>query len=156
MGSGGLVVLDDSDCMVDIARYFLAFNQDESCGKCTSCRIGTKRLRELLDRICNGKGKPSDLPLLDELAAITVEGSLCGLGTTAPNPALHDRQVLPRGVRGAPRRRLPGEEVHPAHRVLHHRHLLRLHALFPVLPGERDPDEPLSPPRDRGRDLHPV
>ena len=88
MGSGGLVVLDDSDCMVDIARYFLAFTQEESCGKCTSCRIGTMRLREVLDRFCKGKGKKSDLKLLDELAEITVEGSLCGLGTTAPNPAL--------------------------------------------------------------------
>jgi len=88
MGSGGLVVLDDTDCMVDIARYFLEFTRDESCGKCTSCRIGTMRLRELLDRICQGKGKLSDLALLDELAEITVEGSLCGLGQTAPNPAL--------------------------------------------------------------------
>ena len=88
MGSGGLVVLDDSDCMVDIAKYFLEFTQDESCGKCTSCRIGTMRLREVLDRLCKGKGKKSDLQLLDELAEITVEGSLCGLGTTAPNPAL--------------------------------------------------------------------
>ena len=88
MGSGGLVVLDDTDCMVDIARYFLEFTRDESCGKCTSCRIGTMRLRELLDRICQGKGKLSDLKLLDELSEITVEGSLCGLGQTAPNPAL--------------------------------------------------------------------
>ena len=88
MGSGGLVVLDNTDCMVDIARYFLAFTQDESCGKCTSCRIGTMRMREVLDRLCKGKGRKGDLQLLDELAAITVEGSLCGLGTTAPNPAL--------------------------------------------------------------------
>ncbi|MCL4154926.1 UNVERIFIED_CONTAM: hypothetical protein GTU68_006883 [Idotea baltica] len=88
MGSGGLVVLDDTDCMVDIARYFLEFSQDESCGKCTSCRIGTMRMRQVLERLCNGKGKKGDMKLLDELAEITIEGSLCGLGTTAPNPAL--------------------------------------------------------------------
>lgn len=88
MGSGGLVVLDDSDCMVDIARYFLRFTQDQSCGKCTFCRIGTRRMLDILDRICVGHGKHGDLELLDELAHQVSAGSICGLGRTAPNPVL--------------------------------------------------------------------
>ncbi|MCC6123493.1 MAG: NAD(P)H-dependent oxidoreductase subunit E [Pirellulales bacterium] len=88
MGSGGLVVLDDADCMVDIARYFLRFTQDHSCGKCTFCRIGTRRMLDILDRICEGHGKHGDLELLDELARQVSAGSICGLGRTAPNPVL--------------------------------------------------------------------
>ena len=88
MGSGGMVVLDDTDCMVDVARYFLSFTQDESCGKCTHCRIGTKRMKDVLDRLCRGKGRKGDLETLEALAAITIDGSLCGLGKTAPNPVL--------------------------------------------------------------------
>jgi NADH-quinone oxidoreductase subunit F len=88
MGSGGMVVMDDTDCMVDIARYFLSFTQNESCGKCTFCRIGTKRMLDILNRICSGKGKSSDLDDLEKLAAWTKKGSLCGLGKTAPNPVL--------------------------------------------------------------------
>ncbi|MEJ2108942.1 MAG: NAD(P)H-dependent oxidoreductase subunit E [Acidobacteriota bacterium] len=88
MGSGGLVVLDDRDCMVDIARYFLRFTQDESCGKCTFCRIGTKRMLEILERICNGTGRPGDIELLEELSLNVKKASLCGLGQTAPNPVL--------------------------------------------------------------------
>jgi NADH-quinone oxidoreductase subunit F len=88
MGSGGLVVLDETDCMVDIARYFLSFTQEESCGKCTFCRIGTKRMLDILNRIVAGKGKPDDLKDLEYLADWTKKGSLCGLGKTAPNPVL--------------------------------------------------------------------
>jgi len=88
MGSGGLVVMDQDDCMVDIARYFLAFTQDESCGKCTHCRIGTKRMLQILDRLCEGKGQEGDIEKLEHLAAITMAGSLCGLGKSAPNPVL--------------------------------------------------------------------
>jgi NADH-quinone oxidoreductase subunit F len=88
MGSGGMVVLDDTDCMVDIARYFMSFCQDESCGKCTHCRIGTMRMKEILERLCAGKGRKGDLEKLETLAALTVQGSLCGLGKTAPNPVL--------------------------------------------------------------------
>lgn len=88
MGSGGLVVLDDQACMVDIARYFLRFTQDQSCGKCTFCRIGTKRLLEILDRLCVGKGRRQDLDELDHLSRQVMQGSLCGLGKTAPNPVL--------------------------------------------------------------------
>lgn len=88
MGSGGLIVLDESDCMVDIARYFLSFTQEESCGRCTFCRIGTRRMLEILDKIKSGKGKLEDLDLLEQLAINTKKGSLCGLGQTAPNPVL--------------------------------------------------------------------
>jgi len=88
MGSGGLVVLDDSDCMVDIALYFLRFTQDQSCGKCTFCRIGTKRMLEILERLCGGRARPDDVARLEELAGEVTRGSLCGLGRTAPNPVL--------------------------------------------------------------------
>jgi NADH-quinone oxidoreductase subunit F len=86
MGSGGLVVLDDRDCMVEIARFFLHFTCDESCGKCTFCRIGTKRMLEILDRLCAGDGREEDLANLAELADRVSRTSLCGLGQTAPNP----------------------------------------------------------------------
>ncbi|HPU05595.1 MAG TPA: NADH-quinone oxidoreductase subunit NuoE [Thermogutta sp.] len=88
MGSGGLIVLDNTDCMVDIARYFLRFTQDQSCGKCTLCRIGTRRMLEILERICNGEGRAGDLEVLEDLARTVSAGSLCGLGKTAPNPVL--------------------------------------------------------------------
>ena len=88
MGSGGLVVLDDHDCAVDIARYFLHFTQDESCGKCTFCRVGTRRMLEILERICAGKGRAGDIETLEGLAHGVKAGSLCGLGQTAPNPVL--------------------------------------------------------------------
>ena len=88
MGSGGLVVLDDTDCMVDLARYFLSFTQNESCGKCTFCRVGTKRMLDILEKICSGTGKESDLEELEKLAKWIRKGSICGLGKTAPNPVL--------------------------------------------------------------------
>lgn len=88
MGSGGLVVLDESDCMVDIARYFLEFTQHQSCGKCTFCRIGTKRMLEILERMCAGLGKEGDVELLLELSDMIMQSSVCGLGTTAPNPVV--------------------------------------------------------------------
>jgi len=88
MGSGGLVVLDDRDCMVDIARYFLAFTQDQSCGKCTFCRVGTRRMLDILERLCGGEGKKGDIEELERLAVMVKKGSLCGLGRTAPNPVL--------------------------------------------------------------------
>ncbi len=88
MGSGGMVVLDDRTCMVDIARYFLAFTQAESCGKCTFCRLGTKRMLEILERMCTGRGRRGDIEKLEELSRMVQQGSLCGLGQTAPNPVL--------------------------------------------------------------------
>lgn len=88
MGSGGMVVMDDNTCMVDVARFFLEFVQDESCGKCVPCRVGTKRMLEILVRITQGEGKPEDIELLEELARVVKDASLCGLGQTAPNPVL--------------------------------------------------------------------
>ena len=88
MGSGGLVVLDESDCMVDITRYFLEFTQDQSCGQCTPCRIGTRRMLDILTRLCTGEGRTGDLERLEELARSVKQSSLCGLGKTAPNPVL--------------------------------------------------------------------
>ncbi len=88
MGSGGLIVMDEDNCMVDIAKFFLEFTVDESCGKCTPCRIGTKRLLEILTKITDGNGTMEDLDRLEELANAIKAGSLCGLGQTAPNPVL--------------------------------------------------------------------
>ena len=88
MGSGGMVVMDESTCMVGMARFFLDFTAKESCGKCTHCRIGTKRLLEILDRICKGEGKEGDIELLEETCNEIKAGALCGLGQTAPNPVL--------------------------------------------------------------------
>lgn len=88
MGSGGMVVMDEDSCMVDVARYFLDFTQKESCGKCTFCRIGTKHLLDILDRITKGEGCEEDLTVLEELARDIKQGSLCGLGKTAPNPVI--------------------------------------------------------------------
>ena len=88
MGSGGMVVMDDSTCMVNIARFFLDFTARESCGKCVPCRIGTTRMMEILNRICDGQGQEGDIELLEELCLSSKDGSLCGLGQTAPNPVL--------------------------------------------------------------------
>jgi NADH:ubiquinone oxidoreductase subunit F (NADH-binding)/(2Fe-2S) ferredoxin len=88
MGSGGLIIMDEDTCMVDVARFFLEFTQDESCGKCTPCRIGTKRMLEILTRITRGEGKEEDLTTLEELAQTIKSTALCGLGQGAPNPVL--------------------------------------------------------------------
>jgi NADH-quinone oxidoreductase subunit F len=88
MGSGGMVVMDETTCMVNMARFFLDFTAKESCGKCVHCRIGTKRLYEILTRITSGEGKEGDVELLEELCEGIKDGALCGLGQTAPNPVL--------------------------------------------------------------------
>ena len=88
MGSGGLIVMDEDNCMVDIARFFLEFTVDESCGKCTPCRVGTRRLLEILDKIIEGKGELEDLDRMEELCNYIKSASLCGLGQTAPNPVI--------------------------------------------------------------------
>ena len=94
MGSGGLIVMDEDNCMVDIAKFFLEFTVDESCGKCVPCRIGTKRMYEILDRITKGQGTLKDLDRLQELAAHIKDNALCGLGQTAPNPILSTLQYF--------------------------------------------------------------
>jgi NADH-quinone oxidoreductase subunit F len=88
MGSGGLIVMDEDSCMVDVARFFLEFVQEESCGKCVPCRVGTKRMLEILNRICEGRGEEADIERLIELGEMIKDTSLCGLGQTAPNPVL--------------------------------------------------------------------
>ena len=94
MGSGGMVVMDDNTCMVDVARFFLDFTQSESCGKCTPCREGTKRMLEILNRLCEGKGREGDIKLLEELANHIKDTALCGLGQSAPNPVLSTLQYF--------------------------------------------------------------
>jgi NADH-quinone oxidoreductase subunit F len=88
MGSGGMIVMDDRSCMVDVAKYFLKFLEEESCGKCTPCREGVKQMRIILDRITEGNGEESDIEALEWIGAGVVDGSLCALGGTAPNPVI--------------------------------------------------------------------
>jgi NADH-quinone oxidoreductase subunit F len=88
MGSGGMVVIDETACMVEMAKFFLSFTRKESCGKCIHCRLGTKRMLEILERITEGKGKEGDIETLENLAREVQAGSLCQLGITAPNPVL--------------------------------------------------------------------
>ena len=88
MGSGGLIVMDDTKCMVSLAKFYLGFIVSESCGKCTPCRIGTKRMLEILEKICDGKGEEEDLDKLEKLAKNVIRSSVCGLGQSAPNPVL--------------------------------------------------------------------
>ncbi|MHC1764856.1 MAG: NAD(P)H-dependent oxidoreductase subunit E [Verrucomicrobiia bacterium] len=112
MGSGGLVVLDDTDCMVDIARYFLQFTQDQSCGKCTFCRVGTKRMLDILNRLCTGKAQRQHLQELEHLARQVSQGSLCGLGKTAPNPVLTTLRYFPEEYEAHLQGRCPAAKCH--------------------------------------------
>ena len=137
MGSGGMIVLDETDCMVDIAQYFMAFSQDESCGKCTPCREGTKRMLEILNRITGGQGTMEDLDRLRRLALLVKKSSLCGLGRAAPNPVLstleHYRDEYLAHVVEQP---LPGEEVQgPGPLRDQPREVHRLHGVREELPG---------------------
>ena len=86
MGSGGMIVIDEATCMVDIARYFTNFLCEESCGKCAACRLGLTYLKEILERVCAGQGRPEDLPQMEKLFNVLDDGSLCGLGKSAANP----------------------------------------------------------------------
>jgi len=88
MGSGGMIVMDQDTCMVDVARYFLDFLKEESCGQCNPCREGIKRMLQILTRICEGDGAEGDVELLEELGDMVAKASLCGLGTSAPNPVI--------------------------------------------------------------------
>jgi NADH:ubiquinone oxidoreductase subunit F (NADH-binding)/NAD-dependent dihydropyrimidine dehydrogenase PreA subunit len=99
MGSGGMIVMDDRTCMVDIARYFLAFLMDESCGKCVPCREGIARMWAILNEICEGRGRAGDMELLQELAQTVVDASLCALGGSAPNPVLTTLKYFPEEYR---------------------------------------------------------
>ncbi|MBW2179777.1 MAG: 4Fe-4S binding protein, partial [Deltaproteobacteria bacterium] len=88
MGSGGVIVMDEKTCMVDMARFFMDFVQDESCGKCTPCREGTRRILEVLEKICDGRGEPEDVGILKDHSEVIKTSALCGLGQTGPNPVL--------------------------------------------------------------------
>lgn len=88
MGSGGMIVMDDTDNMVNVTKFYLEFTMDESCGRCTPCRVGTKRMHELLEKLAAHDADPKDLRLLNELAHMVRDGSLCGLGQSAPNPVI--------------------------------------------------------------------
>ena len=100
MGSGGMVVMDEDNCMVDVARYFIEFTRSESCGKCTPCRVGLDKALRTLTRITKGEGREEDLADLDELGRMIRDTSLCGLGQTAPNSRAHHAAPFPRRVRG--------------------------------------------------------
>ena len=117
MGSGGMVVLDDRDCMVDIARYFLRFTQDQSCGKCTLCRIGTRRMLEILDRMCSGKGRKGDLEMLEQLSRHRRRRQHLRPGPHRAEPRALHAPLFPRGVRGAPRGAVSGGQVQGPDRV---------------------------------------
>jgi NADH:ubiquinone oxidoreductase subunit F (NADH-binding)/Pyruvate/2-oxoacid:ferredoxin oxidoreductase delta subunit len=99
MGSGGCIVMDEATCMVDVARYFLSFLKEESCGKCTTCREGTKRMHEVTDRICAGRGRATDVELLEQLARTVTDASLCALGGTAANPLVSTIRYFPEEYR---------------------------------------------------------
>ena len=156
MGSGGLVVLDDTDCMVDIARYFLRFTQDQSCGKCTFCRIGTRRMLDILDRIAAGKGKPER----PRRTGATGRGGRLGeplrAGHARP-PTRCSRRcgISARNTRptspAAARPTVQGPDPLPRDRPLH-----RLHALRPAVPGRRHPHDALRPPHHRPGKMHPL
>jgi ferredoxin len=88
MGSGGMIVMDEDDCMVSVAKFYLEFIVEESCGKCAPCRIGNKRLHEILEKICSGKGVEADIDYLKNLSRVIKDTALCGLGQTSPNPVL--------------------------------------------------------------------
>ena len=144
MGSGGLVVLDDTDCMVDIARYFLRFTQDQSCGKCTFCRVGTRRMLDILDRICTGHGRPGDLEQLEQLSPDGQRRQHLRPGQDRAQPRALDAAVLPRRVRGPPAGPLPGRQVQGPDRVPDQRRLHRLHAVRQHCPVDAIPMTPYA------------
>jgi NADH:ubiquinone oxidoreductase subunit F (NADH-binding) len=136
MGSGGMIVMDQDTCMVDVARYFLEFLKDESCGQCNPCREGLKQMLDILTNICQGSGKAGDVELLEELGVMIQKFSLCGLGTSAPNPVLttilYFRDEYDKHIRGQkmPRRCLQGAyPIRDRCRGLH-----RLPGLLPQMP----------------------
>ena len=156
MGSGGMVVVDDTTCMVDFAKFFLKFTAEESCGKCVPCRIGSQRLLEILERISAGEGKLEDVQRLERLSEDIIEGSLCALGGSAPYPVLSTiryfrDEIEAHIVDAAARQGLPA--AHPLHgqRQLHR--LLRLHDGLPDQGGHRRAQEAAE---DRPAALHQV
>ena len=149
MGSGGLVVMDDTACMVDMARFFLQFTQNESCGKCTFCRIGTKRMLEILDRLCDGEGKSGDIERLEELCRTDPAHQPLRTRPDRAEPGADHAEVFPRRVRGArPREALPRQTLPRADPLQDHRPLLRLHPLRAAVPRGRHRGAALRAARD--------
>ena len=158
MGSGGMIVLDEDDCMVDIAKFFMTFSQDESCGKCTPCREGTTRMLEILERITAGKGTLEDLDKLKRLGRLMKKASLCGLGRAAANPVLstleHFRDEY---LAHVTEQRCPAHNVHGADPLRDRRgEVRRLHGLRPELPGDVHLRRAQGAARDRPAALHQV
>ena len=158
VGSGGMVVADDTTCMVDLARYFLQFTQNESCGKCVPCRLGTKRMLEILERITEGNGEEGDIERLESMAVNIKKTSLCGLGQTAPNPVLTTIRYFRDEYEAAHRRPpLPGALLRGAHRLRRRpRRLHRLHAVRQEVPGGRGDRHEEGAARHRPGALHPL
>ena len=135
MGSGGMIVMDEDNCMVDIARFFLDFTVDESCGKCTPCRIGTKRMLEILERIVEGKGEPGDIEKLETLGKNIKETALCGLGQTAPNPVLSTIKYFRDEYEAhIYEKRCPAASLPEAAELRHHRQVPWMYCLHQGLP----------------------
>ncbi len=158
VGSGGLVVMNQRTCMVSVARFFMQFTQNESCGKCVLCREGTRQMLALLDDIIEGRADAHTLELLDQLARAVRKGSLCGLGKTAPNPVLSTMALLPRRDRG-PRlsEALPGGPLQGAALTGNTgRALQGLYGVREEMPRGRDPRRKKNSPHDQCREVHQV
>ena len=139
MGSGGLIVMDEDNCMVDIAKFFLEFTVDESCGKCTPCRVGTKRLYELLCKVTDGTATMEDLDKMEELCYYIKENSLCGLGQTAPNPVLSTLHYFRDEYEAHVKEEMSRGRLQKTVAVPHRRgQVQRLYALREKLPRGRD------------------
>ena len=156
MGSGGMVVLDDTACMVDIARYFLQFTQNQSCGKCTFCRIGTKRMLEILDRLCGGHRHAQTPAGAGATGAPGRRGQPMRPRQDGAQSGADHAALFPRRVRGASGRPLSRRQMHGADQVPCEGQLHRLHALRAALPGERHPHDALRPACDRPGEVHAV
>jgi NADH:ubiquinone oxidoreductase subunit F (NADH-binding) len=158
MGSGGLIVLDEDTCMVDLAGYFLDFLRSESCGKCTTCREGISAMHDIVADICGGNGQPEHIPLLEDIAEAVKDASLCALGGNGAQPRSEHAAVLPRRVRGThqrqevPRRRLPGADRIPDRP----REMQRVHAMHQGLPAADHSRGEEGTPDDRCRTVHQV
>ena len=157
MGSGGLVVLDETTCMVDVARFFLDFTQRESCGKCTFCRVGTKRMLEILVRITEGKGKEGDLEKLENLASLVRNNSLCGLGQTAPNPVLTTLKYFRAEYEAhISNRKCPAHQCQALLTYTHQREVQRMPSVQAGLHGQGHHRREGQASRHRSQHVHPL
>ena len=158
MGSGGMIVMDEDTCMVDVARYFIDFLTDESCGKCVPCREGLRQMLKVLTDITEGRGREGDIELLEDLAETAKEAALCALGTSAPNPVFEHAALFPGRVRGAhPRETLPGPFLQGTDRLSYRSgQMPGLHDLSEEVPGRGGGRRQEQNPRDRPGQVHQV